>query len=149
MNRRRFLAGACGGLIATSGCLGLGRSTPFVTDRGVDALDRGCGDKQNEISPRYDESADQLHLEGVLSGTTACGPLDITYAYNQESDRVIVEVILLNDNECESCTRYYEYDATVSFRKTPDIVAVAHSAPEDVMEMRALVIEEETTTAPA
>lgn len=120
-----------------------------MTDRSVAVLARGCEDKQNEISPRYDESANQLHLEGVVSETTACGPLDITYAYNHESDRIIVEVILLDDEECGSCTRYYEYDATVSFRETPDVVAVAHSAPEEVLEMRALVIEEERTTAPA
>ncbi|QSG07632.1 hypothetical protein HSR122_0215 [Halapricum desulfuricans] len=54
--------------------------------------------------------------------------------------------MLLTDEDCKSCTRYYEYDATVSFREVPDVVAVAHSAPGEVLEMRALEIEEETPT---
>ncbi|MGB9964718.1 hypothetical protein [Halobacterium hubeiense] len=147
MKRRAFLVGAAGSLAAASGCLGLDRRNTPVTDRRVTVLERGCGDEDNEIAPSYDEDADRLRVSGVLSGTTACGPLDVTYADNDASDRIIVEVYATDDGSCASCPRYYEYEATVSFREPPDVVAVAHSSPEDVMEMRALVVDAEPATS--
>ncbi|WP_242492826.1 hypothetical protein [Halogeometricum borinquense] len=90
MERRAFLHGTCAGLVAASGCLGIGASTPFVTDREVNVLERGCGEKQNTTSLEYDKSADQLHFAGTVSGTTNCGGLDISYAYNESSNRVIL-----------------------------------------------------------
>lgn len=143
MNRRTFLQGACGGLVAASGCLGFGGSTPFVTDRTMTILERGCGDQQNVISLDYDESADQLHVDGILSGTRMCGDLDITYAASNPEDKIIIDIVVTDAEECD-CTRYYDYEATVTFRETPDVVAVAHSDPR-VLDMRALVIEEDPT----
>ena len=130
MNRRTFLSGVSSGLVASSGCLGTETSTQVVTDRDVTVVERGCGEKQNTASLEYDHSTDQLRVEGVVSGTTNCGGLDISYANNESSNRVIVEVIVADSAECPSCTRYYDYEATVSFRETPSVVAVFHSDPE-------------------
>ncbi|MCF2165975.1 hypothetical protein KV541_04920 [Halobacterium salinarum] len=116
-----------------------------MTDRTVTILDRGCGDKQNVISPDYDESADQLHVDGLLSGTRECGDLAVTYAASSPEERIIVEIVVTNGEACVDCTHYYDYEATVTFRETPDVVAIAHSDPK-VLDMRALIIEEDRTT---
>lgn len=145
MNRRTFLQGACGGLVAASGCLGFGGSTPFVTNRTMTILERSCGDQQNIISLNYGESADQLRVDGILSGTRMCGDLDITYAASNPEDKIIIDVVVTDAEEC-GCPRYYDYEATVSFRETPDVVAVAHSAPEDLLDMQTIILDEGTTT---
>ncbi|UVE52399.1 hypothetical protein KU306_17450 (plasmid) [Haloferax larsenii] len=148
MNRRTFLSGVSSGLVAASGCLGSGTSTPVVTDRDVTVVDRGCGEKENTASLEYDTSIDQLHLEGVVSGTTNCGGLDISYTNNESSDRVIVEVIVADSAECPSCTRYYDYEATVSFRETPSVVAVFHSDPELLGDGWTVLLDESKTEKP-
>ncbi len=144
MDRRTFLQGGCGVLVAASGCLGFTRSTPPVTAREISIVNQGCGDKQNTVSSDYDASANQLHIDGTLSGTQLCGGLDITYAGSNPEDRIIVEIIITESEACD-CTRYYDYEATVTFRETPGVVAVAHSAPEEVLDMQAIVLDEETT----
>ena len=129
MNRRTFLHGVCGSLVAVSGCLGGGTHTPFVTSRSIEVTDRGCGNKRNTATLYYDEATDQLHIEGLFSETTKCGGLNLSYAYNESSDRVIVEAILNDNAQCPSYTRYYEYEGIVSFRETPSVVVVFHSDP--------------------
>lgn len=148
MNRRAFLAGACGGLVATSGCLDLNTSTPFITDREINVHERGCSDEQNTASLDYETATDRLHLEGVLSGTTKCRDLSVSHAYNEPSDRIIVEIIVSESESCSSCTRYYDYEATVSFRETPETVAVFHSDPEP-LEGWSLTLGEDTPTTDA
>ncbi|ELZ84732.1 hypothetical protein C453_11976 [Haloferax elongans ATCC BAA-1513] len=146
MNRRTFLSGVSSGLVAASGCLGSGTSTPIVTDREVTVVERGCGERQNTASLDYDRSIDQLRLEGVVSGTTNCGGLDISYTNNESSDRVIVEVIATDSADCPSCTRYYDYEATVSFRETPSVVVVFHSDPELLGDGWTVLLDESSTT---
>ncbi|CQH64240.1 uncharacterized protein HHUB_4332 (plasmid) [Halobacterium hubeiense] len=115
-----------------------------MTAREISIVNQGCGDKQNTVSSDYDASANQLHIDGTLSGTQLCGGLDITYAGSNPEDRIIVEIIITESEACD-CTRYYDYEATVTFRETPGVVAVAHSAPEEVLDMQAIVLDEETT----
>lgn len=74
-----------------------------------------------------------------------CGDLDITYAASNPEDKIIIDVVVTDAEEC-GCPRYYDYEATVSFRETPDVVAVAHSAPEDLLDMRTIILDEGTTT---
>lgn len=143
MNRRSFLVGACSGLATVSGCLDFDSSTSFATDK-IEVRERGCGDKQNTVAHTYDTSTDQLHLKGILSGTTQCGDLGISYAYSDPSDRIFVEVIVSDAEGCSSCTRYYDYKATVSFRETPRTVVLVHSDPEP-LEGWALELDEKTS----
>ncbi|RYJ08620.1 hypothetical protein ELS19_19210 [Halogeometricum borinquense] len=145
MNRRTFLTGACGGLVLTSGCLNFDTRTPLVSDREITVREQGCNDKQNTASLNYDRSTNRLHIEGVLSGTTKCGDLGVSYAYNESSSRLIVEIIVSESENCPSCTQYYDYEATVSLRETPQTVAVFHSDPKP-LEGWSLVLNEDSQT---
>lgn len=141
MNRRAFLHGVCGSLVAVSGCLDAATDTSFVTNRSIEVTDRGCGNRRNTGTLDYDESNDQLRIEGRLAGTTKCGGLNLSYAYNEQSHRVIVEVIPDDTTQCPSCTRYYDYDATVSFRETPSVVVGFHSDPEILEGIGTVILE--------
>lgn len=141
MNRRTVLRGLCGSFAAASGCLALDSDERFVTSRSVEITDRGCGDRDNVAVLDYDESRHRLRIEGTLSETTTCGGLSLSYVYSQESDRLILEVITDDDASCPSCTRYYEYEATATFRETPSVVTVAHSDPEILGGVGTLILE--------
>ncbi|NEU57812.1 hypothetical protein [Halorussus sp. MSC15.2] len=142
MNRRTFLSGVCGGSIATGGCLGTGGSTPFVTNSSIEVTDRGCGSRKNTATLDYEKAATRLHIEGVLSGTTKCGGLNWSHAYNQESNRVILEILPTDDAQCPSCTRYYEYKGTATFREAPSVAVAFHSDPDVLADVGAVILSE-------
>ena len=146
MDRRAFPAGAGGGLVAASGCLGASTDRPFVTGRSIAVTGRGCGDRRNEGSLDYDEATDELSLDGVVAGTTDCGGLNLEYAGNGASEAAIVEVMPADETDCASCTRYYEYEATTSFRETPSVVEVFHSDPDPLAAIGTTTLQEDDST---
>ncbi|SEV93005.1 hypothetical protein [Halobacterium jilantaiense] len=65
-------------------------------------------------------------MTGTLSGTQRCGDLSVESNYFEESKHVVVDVTPVDTVSCPNCTRYYQYEAAVSFRERPSSIYLAH-----------------------
>lgn len=133
MDRRTVLRGVNGLALALGGCLGSSgedQTSGFVRDRSVNVTETDCGDRENSGSVSYDGNG-TVAIEGVLSTDAKCGPLAVSaFGCSEDCNSLILDVHPTGTAECESCRRYFEYEATVDLRREPDVVRVVHSDPE-------------------
>ncbi|QIO23634.1 hypothetical protein [Haloarcula sp. JP-L23] len=133
MKRRGFLQVFSTCTLAASGCLsGPNNERENAYEKSVTIEERGCGEKEHSGVIKWDNNSNIATIDGTWGSAEKCGPLGIgtSSISTDNGDDYLLDVYPLDQHNCNTCTKYFEYSASVKFREKPSRIKLAHSNPK-------------------
>ncbi|GGN88187.1 hypothetical protein [Haloarcula pellucida] len=133
MKRREFLQVFSASTFAASGCLSRpNNERGEIYEKSVTIEERGCGEKEHSGVIKWNNNSGIATIDATWGAAEKCGPLGIgtsSYPMN-DGYNYLLDIYPSDQHNCNTCTKYFEYSASVEFRDKPSKIKLVHSNPE-------------------